>query len=165
MAALFLDAVGYDLADLGPDDLEPEGAADLLRRDGSALAVPLEEPFVTAVAETLNDNARLRWTTFDPQVVHGDMLLFHARRESVEPPWSPDQWRPYVQGHLETHTYFVITNHENQHSLWTIFADVPDGWKIGHGEDTRQGCLDHIEKNWTDMWPQSLIEAMRETGG
>lgn len=29
-----------------------------------------------------------------------------------------------------------------------------------YGEDGRRECLDFIEKNWTDMRPKSLIEAM-----
>ena len=56
--------------------------------------------------------------------------------------------------------YFVLINDEGQHSLWPIFADVPDGWEIVFGEDGRQECLDFIEKNWTDMRPKSLIRAM-----
>lgn len=56
--------------------------------------------------------------------------------------------------------YFVLINDEGQHSLWPIFADVPDGWEIIFGEDGRQECLDFIEKNWTDMRPNSLIRAM-----
>jgi len=58
--------------------------------------------------------------------------------------------------------YFVLINDEGQHSLWPIFADVPDGWEIIFGEDGRQECLDFIEKNWTDMRPKSLIKAMEE---
>jgi MbtH protein len=58
--------------------------------------------------------------------------------------------------------YFVLINDEGQHSLWPIFADVPDGWEIIFGEDGREECLDFIEKNWTDMRPNSLIKAMEE---
>jgi MbtH protein len=58
--------------------------------------------------------------------------------------------------------YFVLINDEGQHSLWPVFADVPDGWEIIFGEDGRQECLDFIEKNWTDMRPKSLIKAMEE---
>ena len=34
------------------------------------------------------------------------------------------------------------------------------GWKVIFGEDKRQECLDFIEKNWTDMRPNSLIRQM-----
>lgn len=56
--------------------------------------------------------------------------------------------------------YFVLINDEGQHSLWPVFADVPDGWEVIFGEEKRQECLDFIEKNWTDMRPKSLIRAM-----
>jgi MbtH protein len=41
--------------------------------------------------------------------------------------------------------YLVLINDEGQHSLWPIFADVPDGWEVIFGEDGRQECLDFIE--------------------
>jgi MbtH protein len=56
--------------------------------------------------------------------------------------------------------YYVLVNEEGQHSLWPIFADAPDGWKIAFGEAGRVECLDFIEKHWTDMRPKSLVEAM-----
>jgi MbtH protein len=57
-------------------------------------------------------------------------------------------------------TYLVLVNAENQHSLWPEFADVPPGWTVTFGPDTRQACLDHVEANWTDMRPKSLADAM-----
>lgn len=60
----------------------------------------------------------------------------------------------------EDANYFVLSNDEGQHSLWPVFADVPDGWKVIFGEDKRQACLDFIEENWTDMRPNSLIRQM-----
>src|ERR1700685_4085048 len=56
--------------------------------------------------------------------------------------------------------YLVLICDEGQHSLWPVFADVPDGWEVIFGEDGRQECLDFIEKNWTDMRPNSLIRQM-----
>jgi uncharacterized protein YbdZ (MbtH family) len=60
----------------------------------------------------------------------------------------------------EDANYFVLINDEGQHSLWPVFADVPDGWEIIFGEEKRQACLDFIEQNWTDMRPNSLIRQM-----
>ncbi|MFC0113817.1 MbtH family protein [Kibdelosporangium aridum] len=57
-------------------------------------------------------------------------------------------------------TYHVLVNAENQHSLWPDFVAIPDGWTSVHGPADRQSCLDYVEQNWTDMRPQSLIEAM-----
>jgi MbtH protein len=56
--------------------------------------------------------------------------------------------------------YYALINDEGQYSLWPVFVDVPEGWTIVHGEDTRKACLDYIEENWTDMRPKSLIEEM-----
>ncbi|WP_433240260.1 MbtH family protein [Streptosporangium sp. CA-135522] len=57
-------------------------------------------------------------------------------------------------------TYLALINDEGQYSLWPSWAEVPAGWTVAFGEDTRQACLDHIEANWTDMRPNSLIRAM-----
>jgi MbtH protein len=56
--------------------------------------------------------------------------------------------------------YYALINEEGQYSLWPAFIDVPEGWTIVHGEESRKSCLDYIEENWTDMRPKSLIEAM-----
>jgi MbtH protein len=60
----------------------------------------------------------------------------------------------------ENGTFLVLVNDEGQHSLWPTFAEVPGGWQSAHGPDSRQSCLDYVEKNWTDMRPNSLIRAM-----
>jgi MbtH protein len=55
--------------------------------------------------------------------------------------------------------YLVLVNAEEQHSLWPEFADVPAGWTVTHGPDARDACLAHIERNWTDLRPKSLVDA------
>ncbi|MGW5868843.1 MbtH family protein [Streptomyces sp. NPDC055239] len=57
-------------------------------------------------------------------------------------------------------TFQVLVNDEGQHSLWPAFVEVPDGWWVAHDEDSREACMNYIEKNWTDLRPRSLIEAM-----
>ena len=57
-------------------------------------------------------------------------------------------------------TYLVLVNDERQHSLWPAAIDVPAGWRVVHGPDARQQCLDYVEANWTDMRPRSLADAM-----
>jgi MbtH protein len=59
--------------------------------------------------------------------------------------------------------YLVLVNDEGQHSLWPVSVDVPKGWETVFGAATRQDCLDHIEKSWTDMRPKSLIAAIATT--
>ena len=56
--------------------------------------------------------------------------------------------------------YVVLINDEGQYSLWPDFIDIPAGWTIVHPPDKRDVCLDYINKNWTDMRPKSLIDAM-----
>ena len=60
--------------------------------------------------------------------------------------------------------YSVLVNDEGRHSLWPDFVDVPAGWTVAHGPAPRQECLDHIETNWTDMRPKSLVERMGQAG-
>lgn len=56
--------------------------------------------------------------------------------------------------------FHALINDEGQYSLWPTFAEVPTGWRVVFGEDSRQACLDFIEANWTDMRPRSLVRAM-----
>ena len=63
----------------------------------------------------------------------------------------------------EDGVYHVLINDEGQHSLWPSFVPVPQGWTIVHKSDNRAACLEFINKNWTDMRPNSLIERMKET--
>lgn len=60
----------------------------------------------------------------------------------------------------ENGTFYALVNDEGQYSLWPTFVDVPAGWAVQHGPDTRRACLDHIETNWTDLRPKSLIARM-----
>jgi uncharacterized protein YbdZ (MbtH family) len=63
----------------------------------------------------------------------------------------------------ENGTFFVLVNDEDQHSLWPTFAAVPAGWRIVFGENgqtSRQECVDHVDRNWTDLRPRSLRESM-----
>jgi MbtH protein len=56
-------------------------------------------------------------------------------------------------------TFLVLVNDENQHSLWPEFAEVPAGWRVVHGPAGREECLEYVNTHWTDMRPQSLIDA------
>ncbi|MFI6038020.1 MbtH family protein [Streptomyces sp. NPDC051315] len=60
----------------------------------------------------------------------------------------------------ENGTFHVLVNDEGQHSLWPVFADVPDGWRVVLGDAARDECLQYVEENWTDLRPRSLREAM-----
>ena len=56
--------------------------------------------------------------------------------------------------------YLVLVNDENQHSLWPSFVEVPAGWTVVYGEESRDNCLRYVEEHWTDMRPKSLMEKM-----
>ncbi|MER7733157.1 MbtH family protein [Streptomyces erythrochromogenes] len=56
--------------------------------------------------------------------------------------------------------FYVLVNDEGQHSLWPSFAEIPAGWNVVFGEESRQLCLEHVEANWTDLRPKSLRDAM-----
>jgi MbtH protein len=60
----------------------------------------------------------------------------------------------------DTAPYVVLVNEEGQHSLWPTFAAVPDGWNEVFCSDNRKECLEFIDRNWTDIRPKSLIEAI-----
>ena len=62
----------------------------------------------------------------------------------------------------ENGIYHVLVNDEGQHSLWPSFVDVPKGWTIVHKADSRAACLEFVNRNWTDMRPNSLIRRMQE---
>jgi MbtH protein len=62
----------------------------------------------------------------------------------------------------EDGSYFALVNDEGQYSLWPAFAEIPGGWTVAFGEDSRAACLDFIEKTWTDMRPKSLIREMEQ---
>ena len=57
--------------------------------------------------------------------------------------------------------YLVLVNDEGQHSLWPATIAVPDGWVVVHDRDSRSKCLEYVEEHWTDMRPNSLINAER----
>jgi MbtH protein len=55
--------------------------------------------------------------------------------------------------------FLVLTNDEDQHSLWPEFAPIPAGWQTRFGPAERQACLAYVSEHWTDMRPRSLVES------
>jgi len=64
----------------------------------------------------------------------------------------------------ENAQYLVLANEELQHSLWPANIDVPAGWNIANGANSRQLSLEYIDANWTDMRPKSLVDLMDAAG-
>ncbi|MFC5955325.1 MbtH family protein [Streptomyces pratens] len=59
-----------------------------------------------------------------------------------------------------TRQYLVVANDEQQYSLWESGRPVPAGWHPQGVRGTREECLEHIERVWTDMRPLSLRLSM-----
>ena len=49
--------------------------------------------------------------------------------------------------------FTVLTNSQQQYSLWPIFAAQPEGWNTQFGPASRSDCLDFIERNWLSINP------------
>lgn len=46
--------------------------------------------------------------------------------------------------------FLVLVNDERQYSIWPAELPPPAGWRKAFGNDTRQSCLDYIDREWTD---------------
>jgi MbtH protein len=57
-------------------------------------------------------------------------------------------------------SYVVVVNHEGQYSIWPAVSDPPSGWRSEGTSGSKEECLAHIERVWTDMRPLSV----RRTG-
>ncbi len=57
---------------------------------------------------------------------------------------------------MEDTDYLVVTNHEEQHSVWPAARELPPGWSATGFSGPKRDCLAHIDEVWTDMRPASL---------
>jgi len=53
-------------------------------------------------------------------------------------------------------SYAVVMNHEDQYSIWPTEKEIPAGWTAEGVTGSKQECLAHIERVWTDMRPLSV---------
>lgn len=56
----------------------------------------------------------------------------------------------------------VVVNHEEQYSIWFADRELPAGWTAEGTMGTKQECLEHIGRVWTDMRPLSLRKKMEQ---
>ena len=56
--------------------------------------------------------------------------------------------------------YQVVVNDEEQYSIWPEGRELPLGWRAEGFTGSKEACLDHIEKVWTDMRPKSLRDTL-----
>jgi MbtH protein len=66
---------------------------------------------------------------------------------------------------FESERYVVVLNDEEQYSIWPADRDIPDGWRADGTSGSKEECLAHIEKVWTDLRPLSLRRQMAEQDG
>ncbi|MET0236753.1 MAG: MbtH family NRPS accessory protein [Kibdelosporangium sp.] len=60
--------------------------------------------------------------------------------------------------------YKVVINDEEQYSIWLADRADPPGWRGVGVAGSKEECLAHIEKVWTDMRPLSLRRRMAGSG-
>ncbi|MEV0398296.1 MbtH family protein [Polymorphospora rubra] len=51
--------------------------------------------------------------------------------------------------------YAVVVNHEEQYSIWPEGRQIPAGWRADGVAGTKDECLAHIARVWTDLRPLS----------
>ena len=98
------------ILDCNPEDLQDGGLShaevvQILRSRGSALA-SLEERHVDAVFNIMVNNATIA-IDFVPEVFDGDILLFNSTIEREGSDATPEVWRPYLSGVLESYKIFA----------------------------------------------------------
>jgi MbtH protein len=59
----------------------------------------------------------------------------------------------------------VVINDEEQYSIWPAHWGNPAGWHDIGVTGTKEECLEHIEKVWTDITPLSVRRSLRERAG
>jgi MbtH protein len=64
----------------------------------------------------------------------------------------------------DTGAYRVVVNNEEQYSIWPAAKKIPTGWTDTGVSGTKEVCLSHIGKVWTDMRPLSLRKKMDDAG-
>jgi MbtH protein len=57
-------------------------------------------------------------------------------------------------------TWRVVLNHEEQYSVWPLDRELPLGWRDEGKQGSKDECLEHIGKVWTDMRPLSVRKSM-----
>ena len=61
-------------------------------------------------------------------------------------------------------SYVVVTNGEEQYSIWPAYREPPAGWTARTPATDKQACLAHIREHWVDMRPRSLRERSEVDG-
>ncbi|MCZ4123115.1 amino acid adenylation domain-containing protein [Streptomyces sp. H39-S7] len=95
-----LSWVGYDRRYLGKAPLTHARVTEVLQRLGSAMAM-LEERHITAISRIYANNSAM-FNNFTPGHFDGSILLVVATLDKIDISPTPESWRPYVGGTIET---------------------------------------------------------------
>jgi MbtH protein len=60
--------------------------------------------------------------------------------------------------------YRVVTNEDEQYSIWFVDRELPAGWYEAGPTGSKRECLEYIDFVWTDMQPRSVRRFMEEEG-
>ena len=66
---------------------------------------------------------------------------------------------------IDTSTYKVVTNDEQQYSIWPADWENASGWCDVGKCGCREECLAYIKEVWLDMLPRSLRSRLEESDG
>ncbi|MGC4088035.1 MAG: MbtH family protein [Polyangiaceae bacterium] len=58
----------------------------------------------------------------------------------------------------EKTVFSVVSNDEEQYSIWPVHRELPPGWRSTGVAGTKAECLSHIDEHWKDLRPRSLRE-------
>lgn len=64
---------------------------------------------------------------------------------------------------MDTPSYRVVMNDEEQYSIWAEGRPAPAGWRDTGVGGTKEECLAHVETVWVDMRPRSIRGDLRAT--
>ncbi|MFD5247397.1 MbtH family protein [Amycolatopsis sp. NPDC058340] len=59
----------------------------------------------------------------------------------------------------------MVVNDEEQYSIWPADRSLPLGWKEDGVSGTKEECLNHIERTWTDITPLSVRRKLTDAPG
>lgn len=59
----------------------------------------------------------------------------------------------------------VVRNDEEQYSVWPSGRALPAGWYDAGHRGSREECLEHVGRVWTDLRPRSLRQRQDGVAG
>ena len=84
------------------------------------------------------------------------------RERGIVKPCAETSWVLAMLDNEDT-VFVVVTNAEQQYSIWPEALPLPAGWSAAAQRGSKAECLAFIDQVWTDMRPQSLREFLRES--